>query len=42
MLLMGKTTVSKAENQLLNSWKDMEDHNIGNYVETTKGINARL
>jgi len=37
---MGKTTVSEAENQLLNSYEDIEDHNIGNYVETTKSVNA--
>ncbi|XP_060879763.1 copper-transporting ATPase 1 isoform X1 [Metopolophium dirhodum] len=39
-LLMGKTTVSEAENQLLNSYEDTEDHDIGNYVERTKSINA--
>lgn len=39
-LLMGKTTVSEAENQLLSSYEDMEDHEIGNYVEITKSINA--
>lgn len=37
---MGKTTVSEAENQLLNSYEDIEDHDIGNYVERTKSINA--
>jgi len=37
---MGKTTVSEAENQLLNSYEDTEDHEIGNYVERTKSINA--
>jgi len=35
---MGKTTVSEAENQLLNSYEDSED--LGNYVEKTKSINA--
>jgi len=37
---MGKTTVSEAENQLLNSYEDMDDHNIGTFVERTKSINA--
>jgi len=39
-LLMGKTTVSEAENQLLSSYEDMEDHDLGNYIDRTKSINA--
>lgn len=39
-LLMGKTTVSEAENQLLSSYEDIEDHDIGNYGGRTKSINA--
>ncbi|XP_025416212.1 copper-transporting ATPase 1 isoform X2 [Sipha flava] len=39
-LLMGKTTVSEAENQLLSSYEDVEDHDMGNYVDITKSINA--
>lgn len=37
---MGKTTVSEAENQLLNSFEDIEDNDIGSYVDRTKSINA--
>lgn len=37
---MGKTTISEAENQLLNSYDDLEDPSIGNSVERTKSINA--
>lgn len=37
---MGKTTVSEAENQLLNSYEDVEDHDMGHYVDRTKSINA--
>lgn len=37
---MGKTTVSEAENQLLSSYEDMDDRDLGNYVDRTKSINA--
>lgn len=37
---MGKTTVSEAENQLLSSYEDLEERDVGNYVKRTKSINA--
>lgn len=37
---MGKTTVSEAENQLLSSFEDIEDHDIESYFDRTKSINA--
>lgn len=37
---MGKTTMSEAENQLLNSYDDIEEHSIENSIDRTKSINA--